>query len=93
MIGYALEAARDVVRHQVQLGRFSFRAAQAFAAGLELAERRIEARPETYRLLRDGQTRRYSFKVNRTSYLVDFRIEPEIKVILRVWHGRPDRPR
>jgi len=93
MIGYTLEAARDVVRHQLELGRYSTRAAQAFADGLELAERRIEARPETYRRLRDGETRRYSFKVNRISYLVDFRIEPEIKVILRVWHGRQDRPR
>jgi len=87
MIGYALEAARDIVRHQVGLSRYSARAGRAFADALELCERRIEARPETYRRLSDGKTRRYSFRVNRTSYLVDYQIEPDLIVILRVWHG------
>lgn len=59
---------------------------------LSLAEERIEARPKTYRLLSDGGTRRYSFRINRTSYLIDYQVEPTQIVVLRVWHGRQDRP-
>lgn len=59
---------------------------------LALAERRIGERPRTYRRLKDGETRRYSFRINRTSYLVDYRIEPAQIVVLRVWHGRQNRP-
>ena len=59
---------------------------------MRLAERRIEKRPLAYRRLRDRETRRYGFKINRTSYLVDYRIHPDQIVILRVWHGRQDRP-
>jgi hypothetical protein len=61
-------------------------------ARLAIAERRIDARPQTYRLLSDQETRRYSFRINRTSYLVDYRLEPKQIVILRVWHGRQNRP-
>ena len=92
MIGYTLDALRDLVRHQARLSEFSPRAATAFASLLALAERRIETRPKSYRLLRDGETRRYSFKINRTTYLLDYRIEPDQIVVLRVWHGRQDRP-
>ncbi|MGH6951222.1 MAG: type II toxin-antitoxin system RelE/ParE family toxin [Vitreimonas sp.] len=92
MIGYTPDAARDVLRHQVRLSQFSTRSAEKFAAGLALAEVRIERRPMTYRRLKDGETRRYSFKINRVTYLVDYRIGPDCIVILRVWHGRQDRP-
>jgi hypothetical protein len=92
MIGYALDAARDVVRHHARLSRISAKSAETFAAGLALAEIRVERRPRTYRLLKDGETRRYSFKVNRVTYLVDYQIEPDRIVIFRVWHGRQDRP-
>ncbi len=92
MIGYTIDATRDLVRHQVRLALRSVRSAEAFVARLALAEARIEARPRTYRLLSDGETRRYSFKLNRISYLIDYLIEPEQIVILRIWHGRQDRP-
>lgn len=61
-------------------------------ARLALAERRVSARPKAYRLLRDSETRRYSFRINRTTYLVDYQIEPTQIVVLRVWHGRQNRP-
>lgn len=92
MIGYTLEAVRDLVRHQVRLGALSVRSAETFAAKLVLAEARIEARPRTYRLLKDGETRRYSFKINRITYLIDYRVEPSQILVLRVWHGRQERP-
>ena len=44
------------------------------------------------RLLHDGETRRHSFRINRTTYLVDYLIEPDQVVVVRVWHGRQDRP-
>jgi hypothetical protein len=77
MIGYTPDAARDVVRHQLRLDQLSTKAAGAFAAGLARAEMRIKSRPRTYRLLRDGETRRYSFRVNRTTYLVDYLIKSD----------------
>jgi plasmid stabilization system protein ParE len=61
-------------------------------ARLAKAEVRIDASPLTYRLLNDGETRRYSFRINRVSYLVDYRVESGRIVVLRVWHGRQDRP-
>ena len=92
MIVYAPDAEHDVERlHQWFLER-SKRGAAAFMARLALAEGRVEARPLTYRLLNDGSTRRYSFRINRISYLVDYRVEPNQIVILRVWHGRQNRP-
>jgi len=72
VIIYAPDAERDVERlHAWYLDR-SAAAAEAFMTRLALAEKRIEARPRAYRTLRDRETRRYSFKINRTSYLVDF---------------------
>lgn len=92
MIGYAPDAGRDVTRLHDGLGAFSLKAAEAFMAEMNLAERRIEKRPLAYRRLRDRETRRYAFKINRTTYLIDYRIRPDQIVILRVWHGRQDRP-
>jgi hypothetical protein len=31
-----------------------------------------------------SETRRYNFKVNRTTYLIDYRVEPAQIVVLRV---------
>lgn len=92
MIGYTLAAARDVLGHQARLKEFGAKSVEAFAYGLALAEARIQQRPMTYRLLRDRQTHRYSFKISRTTYLVDYRIRTDLIVILRIWHGRQDRP-
>ncbi len=92
MIIYAADAERDVERLHQRFVSFSTVAANAFMARLAKAEVRIEARPRTYRLLNDRETRRYSFRINRISYLVDYRIEPDQIVILRVWHGRQNRP-
>jgi len=58
MIGYTLDAARDVVRHHARLTQYSIRSAETFAEKLALAEIRIERRPKTYRLLSDCETRR-----------------------------------
>lgn len=92
MIIYAPNAAHDVERLHQWFAKHSRAAAVAFMARLAKAEVRIEARPLTYRLLNDQETRRYSFRINRTSYLVDYQIEPSQIVILRVWHGRQNKP-
>ena len=92
MIIYAPDADRDVALFHTWFLERSAKAAAAFMERLALAERRVAARPRAYRLLRDGETRRYSFKINRTTYLVDYRIEPAQIVVLRVWHGRQNRP-
>jgi plasmid stabilization system protein ParE len=92
MIGYTPEAARDLVRHQTHLSQFSDKSAQAFLSRLTLAEARTARRPKTYRVLHDRETRRYSFRINRTTYLIDYRIDAAHIVVLRVWHGRQDRP-
>ena len=92
MIIYAPDAEQDVERLHQQLLARSNRAAEAFMAQPAIAERRIDAHPRTYRLLSDEVTRRYSFRINRISYLVDFRLEPQQIIILRVWHGRQNRP-
>jgi plasmid stabilization system protein ParE len=91
MIGYTPAAARDVLGHQARLKEFGA-SSEAFAYGLSLAEARIQQRPLTYRLLRDRETHRYSFKINRVTYLVDYRIRVDLIVIVRVWHGCQDRP-
>ena len=92
MIGYTPEAARDIVRHQRRLREFSAKSADMFASRLASAEIRIVRRPKMYRVLRDGETRRCSFSINRTTYLVDYRIGHAQIVVLRVWHGRQNRP-
>jgi plasmid stabilization system protein ParE len=92
MIGYTPEAVRDVVRHQTRLRHFSKKSAEAFDLRLALAEVRIVRRPKTYRVLHDGETRRYSFRINRTTYLIDYRLDAAHIVVLRVWHGHQDRP-
>jgi plasmid stabilization system protein ParE len=92
LIIYAPEADRDVTVLHAQFLAYSEAAAAAFMVQLSLAEERVGARPRTYRLLRDGETRRHSFRINRTTYLVDYQIEPAQIVVLRVWHGRQDRP-
>lgn len=92
MIIYAPDADKDVTHLHDWLSEGSARGAAEFMTRLALAERRIEARPQMYRKLRDGETRRYAFKLNRRSYLVDYQIEPKQIVVLRVWHGRQERP-
>lgn len=92
MIIYAPDAELDVERLHAWYAARSTEVADAFAARLELAEHRIEMRPTAYRKLRDGETHRYSFRINRTAYLIDYHVEPSQIVILRVWHGRQDRP-
>jgi plasmid stabilization system protein ParE len=92
VIIYAPDAEQDVERLHEWFLAHSGRAASAFMARLAIAEGRIDARPQTYRLLQDRETRRYSFRINRTSYSVDYQVEPDKIVILRVWHGRQDRP-
>lgn len=92
MIIYAPDAEHDIERLHAWYLERSGVAASAFMARLALVERRIEARPKLYRTLRDRKTRRYSFKINRTTYLVDYQIEPAQIVVLRVWHGRQNRP-
>lgn len=89
---YAPEAESDVARLHARFLEHSSAAAEAFMSRLLLAERRISARPQAYRFLRDGETRRYSFRINRTAYLVDYQIEPTQIVVFRVWHGRQGRP-
>jgi plasmid stabilization system protein ParE len=76
----------------MRLASASLKSAENFVARLALAEARIEARPRTYRLLHDRETRRYSFKINRISYLIDYLIEPDQILVLRIWHGRQERP-
>lgn len=67
MIIYAPDAEHDIERLHAWYLERSGVAASAFMARLALAERRIEARPKLYRTLRDRKTRRYSFKINRTT--------------------------
>lgn len=92
VIVYAPDAEHDVERlHGWYMSR-SARAAEAFMARLALAEHRIELRPGAYRMLSDGETRRYSFRINRTVYLMDYLVEAKQIVVLRVWRGRQERP-
>jgi plasmid stabilization system protein ParE len=92
VIEYAPEADADVERQHDWLWAVSVRAAEQFMIEIASAESQIESRPLTWRALADGETRRYSFHIHRTSYHLDYRIEPSRIVILRVWHGRQDRP-
>ncbi len=92
MIVYAPAADCDVARLHDWLLERSPSAAKWFSMQLQSAERRISARPRAFRLLNDGETRRHSFRINRTTYLVDYLIEPDQIVVVRVWHGRQDRP-
>jgi len=92
VIIYAPEADGDVARLHTWYLKRSAPAAAGFMAKLALAEQRIRPRPRAYRLLRDNDIRRYSFKISRTSYLIDFREELGQIVILRVWRGRQHRP-
>lgn len=92
MIVYSRLAEQDVERLHDWLMPFGARAAEEFMARLAAAEQRTEARPLTYRRLRDGETRRHSFRMNRTTYLLDYRVEGTDMVVLRIWHGRQDRP-
>ena len=92
MITYSREAEADVEGFHNWLLAHSVRAAEIFTERLAVAEQRIAARPQAYRRLSDGATRRFAFRLNRTSYMLDYRIEPAQVVILRVWHGRQNRP-
>lgn len=92
MIVYSPDAEADVERHHEWLMMFSVRAAEAYDKALARVEVRIAESPLTFRVLGDGQTRRATFRLRRTTYHVDFRQLPDGVVVLRVWHGRQDRP-
>ena len=92
MIEYSREAAEDVDRHHEWLLALSTRAAAAFMAQIALTETRLTTRPRAYRILKDNATRRATFRLRRTTYHLDFQIENNGIVVLRVWHGRQDRP-
>lgn len=92
MIIYAPDAEGDVTRLHDQLEERSVKAAADFMRHIAIAEKRIEARPIRYRQFRDQKARRYAFKINRITYLIDYRIDPSEIVVLRVWHGHQDRP-
>jgi toxin ParE1/3/4 len=92
VILYSREAERDVERLHDWLAEFSARSAETFMTRLAIAEQRIHNYPLRYRTLQDGETRRYAFRINRTAYLVDYQIDLAAIVVLRVWHGRQERP-
>jgi plasmid stabilization system protein ParE len=92
VIVYSRDAEQDVERLHDWLVEFGARSAEVFMVRLAIAERRMEDNPLRYRRLRDGGTRRYSFRLNRTTYLMDYRVDAGAVVVLRVWHGRQDRP-
>jgi plasmid stabilization system protein ParE len=92
VIVYSRDAERDVERLHDWLVEFGARSAEVFMTRLAIAERRVENHPLRYRRLRDGETRRYSFRLNRTAYLIDYRVDSDAVVVLRVWHGSQDRP-
>lgn len=92
MITYSREAEQDVEKLHDWLLQFGPRSAELFMARLALAERRIAGHPLMYRCLGDGETHRYAYRINRTTYLVDYRVEATAIVVLRVWHGRQHRP-
>jgi len=92
VITLSAEAAADIERLHAWLLEHSARAAAFFETASATTLARIASRPSGFRLLSDGKTRRALFRLRRTSYHIDYRVLEAKIVIVRVWHGRRDRP-
>ena len=93
MIRYAGAALQDVRRlHLWLVERGAARAAEKLMHRLADAERRIAEHPEGWPLTRSGLARRALMRLGRSTYVIHYVVDGEDQVIVRIWHGREDRP-
>lgn len=91
MIRYAPAALHDVRRlHGWLVERGAERA--AMMQRLADAERRIAEQPNGLPLTRSGLARRYLMRLGRSTYVIHYVEDGPDQVIVRIWHGREDRP-
>lgn len=93
MIRYAVDAVHDVRRlHRWLRDRGAEGAAAKLSARLLDTERRIANDPGGWPLTDSGLARRVLMRLGRSTYVIHYVVDGEDQVIVRVWHGREDRP-
>jgi plasmid stabilization system protein ParE len=86
-------AERDLDRLALFVAQLDERAADKRERGLRERLRSLGQRPCLGRPGKHPNTRERVFKFGRSSYLVRYRITDDAVIIVRIWHGKEDRPR
>lgn len=90
MIRYSDAALTDVQRLTASLAERDHRLALRFFELLDEAERKIASHPATWP--RAGRARKVHLTLGAVKYLVHYIEIGDDQEIVRIWHGREDRP-
>ncbi|HVR80858.1 MAG TPA: type II toxin-antitoxin system RelE/ParE family toxin [Luteimonas sp.] len=85
---WSIKALIDFDEAQAYIAQENPFAAQTVAERIWQASLRLPETPHIGRLDLEGDTRHWV--VQRTPYLIVYRVKGEVLEILRVWHGRRD---
>jgi plasmid stabilization system protein ParE len=92
MIRYSAEALDDIERLYRWLLERDVRAAARFLTRLEDSAAQIARSPSRWPPSADGQARRYILRFGRSRYVIHFVENAGDALIVRIWHGREQRP-
>lgn len=85
-------ARRDMLRFERSLQRHSPRAALRMFDLISGRILKLGEHPLTG-VERDNEVRELYVKFGKSAYVVRYRVTDEAVVIIRIWHGRQNRPR
>jgi plasmid stabilization system protein ParE len=86
-------AERDLERLADFVERMDERAGLKRARALREAVRKLGAQPFLGRPGAKPGTRERMIRFGRSSYLIRYRVTDDAVTIIRIWHGRENRPR
>lgn len=92
MIRYSAEAEADIRRLHNWLFTRHRPAALRFLEALEEAENAIGAAAHSFPQNDDRMSRRYIFRFGRSCYVMHYLQDGDDVVVVRLWHGREERP-
>ncbi|MCR6645315.1 MAG: type II toxin-antitoxin system RelE/ParE family toxin [Terricaulis sp.] len=86
-------AQRDLGRLETFIAQMDERAGAKRAKALREALRKLGTHPFVGRPGAKPNTREHTVKFGRSSYLIRYQVTDDAVIIVRIWHGRENRPR
>lgn len=86
-------ARHDLRRLALFVAQMDERAGAKRGDALEAALKRLSIRPFVGRPGSKPNTREHTIRFGRSSYLIRYRVTDDAVIIIRIWHGKENRPR
>jgi plasmid stabilization system protein ParE len=87
------EALADIARHRRYWFSIRVELGESWSRSLHDALTRIENAPLRFAERAASGARRFAFRLGAQQYLIDYIVDETEIVVLRVWHGRQNRPK